>query len=166
LYICCSDHRLLINCHRDHEIDSDIETPVRDHIKFPKIEKPLQCVKGANLSPKKKKRTYSETVLEQPPKDTVKMESKDRMQEREQNKQNTREVSAKSFTENPVDRPVKKKAKLKEKIQLPYVAKDHIVSSQKSVKEQEQELPSLPLSATRKIPPSLFPRVDSETEKR
>ncbi|XP_066390009.1 protein ENHANCED DOWNY MILDEW 2-like isoform X2 [Miscanthus floridulus] len=157
--------RILIYC-LDHEIDSDIETPVRDHIKFPKIEKPLQCVKGANLLPKKKKRTYSETVLEQPPKDTVKMENKVRMQEREQNKQNTREVSVKSFTENPVDRPVKKKAKLKEKIQLPYVAKDHIVSSQKSVKEQEQELPSLPLSATRKIPPSLFPRVDSETEKR
>lgn len=157
--------RILIYC-LDHEIDSDIETPARDHIKFPMIEKPLQFVKGANLLPKKKKRTYSETVLEQPPKDTVKMKSKVRMQEREQNKQNTREVSAKSFTENPVDRPVKKKAKLKEKMQLPYVAKDHIVSSPKSVKEQDQELPSLPLSATRKIPLSLFPRVDSETEKR
>lgn len=65
---------------------------------------------------------HNETVLEQPPKDTVKMKSK-RIQE---SKQNTREVSAKSFTENPVDRP-------------------------------------LSLSATRKIPLSLFPKVDSET---
>ena len=85
------------------------------------------------------------------------------MLEREQNKQDTREVSAKSFTQNLVDTPVKKKAKLKEKIQLPYVAKDHFISSPKSVKEQEQELVPLPLSAIRK---SSFPKVDSETEKR
>lgn len=93
----------------------------------------------------------------------MKMKSKGRMQEREQNKQNTGEVSAKSFTENPADGPVKKKAKLNEKIQLRYVAKDNFVSSPKSVKEQEQELP---LSTTGKIPLSLFPIVNSETEKR
>ncbi|KAL5657787.1 hypothetical protein ACJX0J_030950, partial [Zea mays] len=155
--------RILIYC-LDHEIDSELETPVRDHIKFPKIEKPLQFVKkGSSLLPKKKKRTYSETVLEQSPKDTVKRKSKVHMLEREQNKQDTREVSAKSFTQNLVDTPVKKKAKLKEKIQLPYVAKDHFISSPKSVKEQEQELVPLPLSAIRK---SSFPKVDSETEKR
>jgi|UniRef100_A0A804Q8Z8 hypothetical protein len=164
MYVYCSGDRLLINCHRDHEIDSELETPVRDHIKFPKIEKPLQFVKkGSSLLPKKKKRTYSETVLEQSPKDTVKRKSKVHMLEREQNKQDTREVSAKSFTQNLVDTPVKKKAKLKEKIQLPYVAKDHFISSPKSVKEQEQELVPLPLSAIRK---SSFPKVDSETEKR
>lgn len=164
MYVYCSGDRLLINCHRDHEIDSELETPVRDHIKFPKIEKPLQFVKkGSSLLPKKKKRTYSESILEQPPKDTVKMKSKVRMQESEQNKHDTREVSVKSFTQNVVDTPVKKKGKLKENKQLPYVAKDHFVSSPKSVKEQEQELVPLPLSAIRK---SSFPKVDSETEKR
>jgi hypothetical protein len=115
------------------------------------------------LLPKKKKRTYSESILEQPPKDTVKMKSKVRMQESEQNKQDTREVSVKSFTQNVVDTPVKKKGKLKENKQLPYVAKDHFVSSPKSVKEQEQELVPLPLSGIRK---SSFPKVDSEIEKR
>ncbi|XP_008669978.1 protein ENHANCED DOWNY MILDEW 2 isoform X7 [Zea mays] len=154
---------ILIYC-LNHEIDSELETPVRDHIKFPRIEKPLQFVKkGANLLPKKKKRTYSESILEQPPKDTVKMKSKVRMQESEQNKHDTREVSVKSFTQNVVDTPVKKKGKLKENKQLPYVAKDHFVSSPKSVKEQEQELVPLPLSGIRK---SSFPKVDSEIEKR
>lgn len=43
------------------------------------------------------------------------------------------------------------------------MAKDHFVSSPKSVKEQEQELVPLPLSGIRK---SSFPKVDSEIEKR
>ncbi|RLN34979.1 protein ENHANCED DOWNY MILDEW 2-like isoform X2 [Panicum miliaceum] len=157
--------RILIYC-LDHEIDSEIDTPVRDHIKFPKVEKPAQFFKkGAKLLAEKKKRTFSEAVLDQPLKDTGKMKGIVHVQK---SKQTNREVSTKSFTEDLVFKPEKKKAKfLKEKIQTePHVAKDPSVNSPKPVKEQEQELVVLPSSATRKIPLSSFPIVDSEAEKK
>lgn len=118
------------------------------------------------LLDKKKKRTFSEAVLDQPLKDTRKMMV--RVQKTEQTKQICREISMKSFTENLVVKPEKKKAKcFKEKMrQESHVANDASVSSPKSVKEQEQELVVLPSSATRKIPLSSFPTVDSEAEKR
>lgn len=118
------------------------------------------------LLDKKKKRTFSEAVLDQPLKDTRKMMVC--VQKTEQTKQICREVSMKSFTENLVVKPEKKKAKcFKEKMrQESHVANDASVSSPKSVKEQEQELVVLPSSATRKIPLSTFPTVDSEAEKR
>lgn len=118
------------------------------------------------LLDKKKKRTFSEAVLDQPLKDTRKMMV--RVQKTEQTKQICREISMKSFTENLVVKPEKKKAKcFKEKMrQESHVANDASVSSPKSVKEQEQELVVLPSSATRKIPLSTFPTVDSEAEKR
>ncbi|KAJ1289089.1 hypothetical protein BS78_02G138300 [Paspalum vaginatum] len=155
--------RILIYC-LDHEIDSDIETPVRDHIKFPKIEKtPQYLKKGDKLLAKKKKRTYSESVCDQPLKDNMKMKTRVYVQEGEQNKQTTREVSEKNSTENLVYRPEKKKAKfVKEKIQLPDVPNDPLSSPL----PQEQELAPLPSFATRKIPQSSFPTVDSEIEKR
>ncbi|XP_072148269.1 protein ENHANCED DOWNY MILDEW 2 isoform X2 [Setaria viridis] len=148
--------RILIYC-QDHEINSEIDTPVRDHIEFPKIRKPAQ---GAKLLVKKKKRTFSDAVLDQPSIDTGKMKGMVRVQKSEQIKQTSREVSTKSFTEDLVFKPEKKKVKLlKEKIQP-----EPRVSSPKPVKEQE--LVVLPSSATRKIPLSLFPIVDSEVEKR
>lgn len=155
--------RILIYC-LDHEIDNDIDTPVRDHIKFPKIEKPSQFLKKGPKLLVKKKRTCDESVHDQLLKDTMKVKNKVSVQEREQNKQTTREVFD---TEDLVYRPEKKKAKvLKEKIQLPNVPKDPSVSSPKPAKEPQQEQAPLPLSATRKIPLSSFPTVDSETEKR
>jgi hypothetical protein len=98
--------------------------------------------------------------------DTGKMKGMVRVQKSEHIKQISREVSTKSFTENLVFEPEKKKTKfLKEKIQPELrVAKDPSVSSPEPVKEQE--LVVLPPSATRKVPPSLFPIVDSEVEKR
>ncbi|WVZ64093.1 hypothetical protein U9M48_013662 [Paspalum notatum var. saurae] len=155
--------RILIYC-LDHEIDSDIETPVRNHIKFPKIEKTHQYLKkGDKLLVNKKKRTYSDSVCDQPSKDNMKMKSRVHVQEGEQNKQTTREVSEKNSTENLVYRPEKKKAKLVKKIQLPDVPNDPSLSSPLP---QEQELAPLPSSASRKIPQSSFPTVDSEIEKR
>ncbi|RLM85862.1 uncharacterized protein C2845_PM04G16980 [Panicum miliaceum] len=160
--------RILIYC-LDHEIDSEIDTPVRDHIKFPKVEKPAQFFnKGDKLLVKKKKRTFNEAVLDQPSKDTGKMKGMVHVQKSELTEQTSREVSTKSYAEDLVSKPEKKKAKLlKEKIQPePRVAKDPSVSSPKPVKEQEQELVVSPSSATRKIPLSSFPIVDSEAEKR
>lgn len=118
------------------------------------------------LLDKKKKRTFSEAVLDQPLKDTRKMMV--RVQKTEQTKQICREISMKSFTENLVVKPEKKKAKcFKEKMrQESHVANDASVRSPKSVEAQEQELVVLPSSATRKIPLSSFPTVDSEAEKR
>ncbi|CAN6204060.1 unnamed protein product [Urochloa humidicola] len=160
--------RILIYC-MDHEIDSEIDTPVRDHIEFPQDEKAAQCSKkGAKLVVKKKKRTFSEADLDQPSKGTGKMKGMICVQKSEQTKQTSREVSTKSFIEDLVFKPEKKKAKfLKEKIQPePRVAKDPSVSSPKPGKEQEQELVVLPSSATRKTPLSSFPTVDGEAEKR
>ena len=139
---------------------------MRDHIKFPKVEKPAQLFKkGDKLLVKKKKRTFSEAVLDQPSKNTGKMEGMVHVQKSEQT---SREVPTKSYTKDLVFEPEKKQAKfLKEKIQPePHVAKDPSVSSPKPVKEQEQELVVLPSSATRKIPLSSFPVVDTEAEKR
>jgi len=161
--------QVLLNCYRDHEIDSEIDTPVRDHIKFPEVEKPARVFKkGDKLLVKKKKRTFSEAALDQTSKNTGKMKGMVHVQKNEQTKLTSREVSTKSYTEDLVFKPEKKKAKLlKEKIQPePRVAKDPSVSSPKPVKEQEQELVVLPSSATRKIPLSSFPIVDSEAEKR
>ncbi|PAN11153.1 hypothetical protein PAHAL_2G204400 [Panicum hallii] len=160
--------RILIYC-LDHEIDSEIDTPVRDHIKFPKVEKPAQFFnKGDKLLVKKKKRTFNEAVLDQPSEDTGKMKCMVHVQKSELTEQSRREVSMKSYAKDLVSKPEKKKAKLlKEKIQPePRVAKDPSVSSPKPVKEQEQELVVSPSSATRKIPLSSFPIVDSEAEKR
>ncbi|XP_062199170.1 protein ENHANCED DOWNY MILDEW 2-like [Phragmites australis] len=160
--------RILIYC-MDHEIDSEIDTPVRDHIKFPKIEKIEKTAefikKKAKSLIKKKKRTYSESVLGQTSKEPAEMTDKVYLQEREQT---TRKVPVKISSENLVDKPEKKKAKfLKEKIQVKtHMAKDGSISSPKPAKEQEQEIVPLPSSATRKIPLSSFPTVDSETEKR
>ncbi|CAL5080641.1 unnamed protein product [Urochloa decumbens] len=159
--------RILIYC-MDHEIDSEIDTPVRDHIEFPQDEKTAQGSKGAKLLVKKKKRTFSEADLDQPSKDTGKIKGMVRVQKSEQTKQTSREVSTKSFTEDLVFKPEKKKVKfLREKIQPEScVAKDPSVSSPKPGKEQEQELVVLPSSATWKVPLSSFPIVDSEAEKR
>ncbi|CAN6173836.1 unnamed protein product [Urochloa humidicola] len=160
--------RILIYC-LDHEIDSEIDTPVRDHLKFPEVENPAQCLKmGAKLLVKKKKRTFSEADLDQPPKDTWKKKDMVRVQKSEQTKQASRVVSTKSYTDDLVFEPEKKKAKfLKEKIQPEaHVAKDPSVSSPKPIKEQEQELLVLPSSGTRKIPLSSFPIVDNDAEKR
>ncbi|KAF8712051.1 hypothetical protein HU200_028883 [Digitaria exilis] len=156
--------RILIYC-LDHEIDSEIDTPVRDHIRFPKTEEPAQFLKKRLLH-KKKKRTFSEAVRDQPLKDSREMMAC--VQKTEQTKQICRQVSMKSCTENLVVKPEKKKAKfIKEKIHPEsHVPKDASVSSPKSVKEQEQELVVLPSSAARKIPLSSFPTVDSEAEKR
>jgi len=134
--------RILIYC-LDHEIDSEIDTPVRDHIKFPEVEKPARVFKkGDKLLVKKKKRTFSEAALDQTSKNTGKMKGMVHVQKNEQTKLTSREVSTKSYTEDLVFKPEKKKAKLlKEKIQPePHVAKDPSVSSPKPVKEQEQEL--------------------------
>lgn len=116
------------------------------------------------LLDKKKKRTFSEAVLDQPLNDTGKMKVMVPVQKTEQTKQTKREISTKSFTENLFVKPEKKKAKLlKEKIQPEsHVAKDASVSSPKPV----EELVVLPSSASKKIPLSSFPTVDSEAEKR
>ncbi|KAL6630944.1 hypothetical protein ACP70R_028284 [Stipagrostis hirtigluma subsp. patula] len=159
--------RILIYC-LDHEIDSEIETPVRDHIKFPIIEKPAGFLKKrAQLPVKKKKRTYDD-ILDQPSEEPARMPVKVRVQESEKSKKTTRKVAVKSSSEHLADKPSKKKDKfLKEEIQLePSIVKEASVSSPRSAKEQKQELVTLPASATRRIPLSSFPSVDSETDKR
>ncbi|TVU11145.1 hypothetical protein EJB05_44712 [Eragrostis curvula] len=157
--------RILIYC-LDHEIDPDIDTPARDHIKFPEIEKQagFSKNKGKTLV-KKKKRTYDESVLDQPSKEPGKMSDKVHMQGR---KQTVKTSSVKVSSDNVGDRPEKKRTRfLKEKMQPePHMAKDASVSKPKPVEEQEQEMVHLPSLATRKIPLSSFPIVDCETEKR
>ncbi|KAL6838985.1 hypothetical protein ACP4OV_031212 [Aristida adscensionis] len=156
--------RILIYC-LDHEIDSGIETPVRDHIKFPNIEKPGFFKK---IRVKKIKRTYSDSLLDQPTEKPARMPEKNHAQESEEIKQTTRKVATKSSFKQLVGKPEKKKAKiLKEQIQLePCIVEDTSMSIPTSTKQQEQELITLPSCSTRKIPLSSFPRVDDDTDKR
>ncbi|GJN28739.1 hypothetical protein PR202_gb16898 [Eleusine coracana subsp. coracana] len=157
--------RILIYC-LDHEIDPDIDTPVRDHIKFPKVKKPVGFLKNrVNLLAEKKKRTYDESFLDQPSKEPAKVTGRVHVQER---KQTIRKLSVNISSGDFVDEPEKKRTRfLKQKIRPePQVAKDASLSSPKPVQEQEEPMVPLPSSDTRKIPPSSFPVVDSETEKR
>ncbi|KAK3132428.1 hypothetical protein QOZ80_6AG0521300 [Eleusine coracana subsp. coracana] len=157
--------RILIYC-LDHEIDPDIDTPVRDHIKFPKVKKPVGFLKNrVNLLAEKKTRTYDESFLDQPSKEPAKVTGRVHVQER---KQTIRKLSVNISSDDFLDEPEKKRTRfLKQKIlPEPQVAKDASLSSPKPVQEQEQQMVPLPSSDTRKIPPSSFPVVDSETEKR
>jgi hypothetical protein len=98
-------------------------------------------------------------------KEPARMAGKACVQER---KQTVKKSSVKISAENLVVESEKRRTKLlKRKIQPePHMAKDSSASSPKHVEEQEQQVAPLPSSATRKIPLSSFPKVDSQTEKR
>ncbi|KAF7072050.1 hypothetical protein CFC21_077241 [Triticum aestivum] len=141
---------------RDHEIDSDIETPVRNHIKFPgipKIVKPADYLKRKNkVLINKRKRDFDESFLEQSSNKAAKVPVKVRVQEDE----HARKFAVKSSSEQFVDKPEKKKPKVK----------DTSASSSRPANEQEKYLATSPSSTMGNLPQSSFPRVDSETEKR
>ncbi|KAM0864881.1 hypothetical protein ACQ4PT_043646 [Festuca glaucescens] len=163
--------RILIYC-LDHEIDSDLETPVRNHIKFPGIAKIVRASdflkKKTNVLTKKNKRTFGETFPDQPSNKPAKLPVKVRVQEDE----HARRSNVKSSSEKFVEKPEKKQAKLfKQRTQPeaestePNLARDSSVSSPRPAKEQEKYLTTSPLS-TGNMPQSSFPRVNSEIEKR
>ncbi|KAG8051851.1 hypothetical protein GUJ93_ZPchr0001g30743 [Zizania palustris] len=155
--------RILIYC-LDHEIDTDIETPTRDHIKFPRIpniDRPARILKNSvNVVAKKKRGSFSEEVPDQ----FAGLSDMALIQESHQ----ARKTCARSSSEHFVDKPEKKKAKLLEVREQPepYMVNDTIASSTKPVKDQEELLATMPSSNTRKIPQSSFPTVDNETESR
>ncbi|KAL5227641.1 hypothetical protein ABZP36_015906 [Zizania latifolia] len=159
--------RILIYC-LDHEIDTDIETPTRDHIKFPcipNIDRPARILKkSVNVVAKKKKRSFSESVPDQLSTEFAGLPDMALIQESDQ----ARKTCARSSSEHFVDKPEKKKAKLLEVRAQPepYMVNDTIASSTKPVKDQEELLATMPSSNTRKIPQSSFPTVDNETESR
>ncbi|KAK3123209.1 hypothetical protein QOZ80_8AG0626260 [Eleusine coracana subsp. coracana] len=139
--------RILIYC-LDHDMDLDIGTPSRDHLKFPHIAKPVHSVKKKvkDLA-QKKRRTFDDSYFDEPV------------------QKSSRRAVAKSSVE-----PVKKKAKYLKEIIGPgeSLLECHVVanSPKQPVNKQEQELASLSLPTKRKTPRSSFPAVDSETEKR
>ncbi|OEL26184.1 Protein ENHANCED DOWNY MILDEW 2 [Dichanthelium oligosanthes] len=143
--------RILIYC-LDHDMDLDIGTPTRDHLKFPCISKPVDSVKKKVKELAKKKRRTSDDLYVEP------------MQK------SSRRVDMKGSFEQPGFEPEKKKAKcLKRMIQPeePLVERASLVSSLKQhVKEEEQGLESLSSLATGKTPQSSFPVIDSDTEER
>ncbi|GJN12823.1 hypothetical protein PR202_ga31137 [Eleusine coracana subsp. coracana] len=132
----------------DHDMDLDIGTPSRDHLKFPHIAKPVHSVKKKvkDLA-QKKRRTFDDSYFDEPV------------------QKSSRRAVAKSSVE-----PVKKKAKYLKEIIGPgeSLLECHVVanSPKQPVNKQEQELASLSLPTKRKTPRSSFPAVDSETEKR
>jgi hypothetical protein len=130
-------------------MDIDIGTPSRDHLKFPRISKPLDSVKKkVKELAEKKKRTY--------------LYVKESMQ-----KSSGRVGMKGSFDESGFE-PEKKKARnLKGMIQPeePAVKRAALVNL-KLLKEEEQELENLSSLATGKTPKSSFPVIDGDTEKR
>ena len=133
-------------------MDLDIGTPSRDHLKFPRISKPVDSVKKKVKELAKKKRKVSDDYVNDP------------MQK------SSRSVSMKGSFEQPGFEPEKKKAKnLKRMIhpEEPAVKRAaHVSSLKQHVKGEEQELDSLSSLATGKTPQSSFPVIDSDTEKR
>uniref|UniRef100_A0A0D9V1G7 Zinc finger PHD-type domain-containing protein n=1 Tax=Leersia perrieri TaxID=77586 RepID=A0A0D9V1G7_9ORYZ len=157
--------RILIYC-LDHEIDTDIDTPIRDHIKFPRIpniEKPAILLKKSIKVVKMKKRPFSESVTDQL--STV-LKSPDIVCNKESDC--ARKISARSSSEQLVVKHDKKKTRfLKDRAQPePCMTKDASASSTKPAKVQEKLLATMSSSPSRKTPQSSFPTVDSETEKR
>ncbi|CAM0950878.1 unnamed protein product [Alopecurus aequalis] len=164
--------RILIYC-LDHDIDSDLETPLRNHIKFPGIPKIVRGAdylkKKTNVSTKKKKRTFGETFPDQPSNKPAKLPVKVRVQEDEF----ARRSAVKSSSEQPVEKPEKKKTKLLKQRRRPEIesteanlARDASASSPRPAKEPKKYLATSPSSTTGNMPQSSFPRVNSEIEQR
>jgi len=144
--------RILIYC-LDHDMDLDIGTPSRDHLKFPRTSKPVDSVKKKVKELAEKKRRVSDDWC-----------VNDHMQK------SSRRVGMKGSFERSGFEPEKKKAKnLKRMIhpEEPAVKRAaHVSSLKQHVKGEEQELDSLSSLATGKTPQSSFPVIDSDTEKR
>ncbi|PUZ51084.1 hypothetical protein GQ55_6G145200 [Panicum hallii var. hallii] len=144
--------RILIYC-LNHDMDIDIGTPSRDHIKFPRISKPVNSVKKKVKELAEKKRRVSNDLYVNDP-----------MQK------SSRRVGMKGSFERPGFKSEKKKAKkLKGMInpEEPAVKRAaHVSSLKQHVKGEEQELESLSSLATEKTPQSSFPVIDADTEKR
>ncbi|CAO2188932.1 unnamed protein product [Urochloa humidicola] len=144
--------RILIYC-LDHDMDIDIGTPSRDHLKFPRISKPVGSVtKKVKELAEKKKRTSNVLYVT------------------ESMQKSSRRVRMKGSFEPPGFVHEKKKAKTHKGMiqpEEPAVERAALVSGIKQhVKEEEQELESLSSLATGKTPQSSFPVIDGETEKR
>ncbi|TVU06566.1 hypothetical protein EJB05_49787 [Eragrostis curvula] len=141
--------RILIYC-LDHDMDLDIGTPARDHLKFPRIAKPVHPVKRkVKELAEKKRQTFDDSYVDEPVQKSSRM------------------VVTKRSLEQPVSKPVKKKAKyLKEMIRPEEsVLECHAVANQPK-QPAKDEFTTLSLPATGKTPQSSFPVVDTETEKR
>uniref|UniRef100_A0ACD5Y388 Uncharacterized protein n=1 Tax=Avena sativa TaxID=4498 RepID=A0ACD5Y388_AVESA len=164
--------RILIYC-LDHEIDSDVETPPRNHLKFPGIAKIVRATdylkKKTNVFTKKKKRTFDETFPDQPSNKPANLPIKVHVQE----DVHARRSAVKSSSERLVEKPENKKSMLlKRRTQPepestePNLSRDASASSQRPAKEQQKNLATSPSSTTGNMPQSSFPRVNSEIEKR
>lgn len=157
--------RILIYC-MEHEIDLDIETPVRNHIKFPGLPiKPTEYLKKkTKVLIKKKKRTFDESFLDEPSIKPAKFPGKVRVQENE----HARKIAVRSSSEQLVEKPEKKKVKLLKQRTQPEsnMVRDAAASSPKHANKQEKYWSSSTSSTTMNMPQSSFPIVDSETERR
>ncbi|XP_006644210.1 protein ENHANCED DOWNY MILDEW 2-like [Oryza brachyantha] len=159
--------RILIYC-LDHEIDTDIDTPTRDHIKFPRVSnigKPASLLKKSIKEVvKKKKRPFCESVPDQLLTEPGKSPDMVCVQEIGE----ARTISSRSSSEQFVVKPEEKKTKfLKDRSRpKPCMIKDAATSSTKPAKDHEKQLVTMPSSTSWKVPQSSFPTVDSETEKR
>ncbi|KAF8675577.1 hypothetical protein HU200_047646 [Digitaria exilis] len=144
--------RILIYC-LDHDMDLDIGTPSRDHLKFPRISKTVNSVNKKVKELTEKKRRTSDDLYDNEPMQKC-----------------SRRVGMKGSFEQPGSEPEKKKAKsLKGIIQpaQPAFERTNLISSlRQHVKEEEKELESLSSLATGRIPQSSFPVIDGDTEKR
>ncbi|KAL6644237.1 hypothetical protein ACP70R_015845 [Stipagrostis hirtigluma subsp. patula] len=140
--------RILIYC-LDHDMDIDIGTPSRDHLKFPRTAKPVDSVKTkVKELAEKKRRTFDGSYVDEP------------------TQRSSKRIGMKGSFEQC--EPDKKKVKcLKEMIQPDEsLIECAAVASSPKQPAKEQESRTLSLLATRKTPQSSFPVVDSETEKR
>ncbi|KAL6842480.1 hypothetical protein ACP4OV_027715 [Aristida adscensionis] len=138
--------RILIYC-LDHDIDIDIGTPSRDHLKFPHTEKPVSSVKNkVKELAEKKRRTFGGSCADEPVQKCAKR------------------LGTKGSFEQHGFEPEKKKAECLKDMMQP--KESLVIASSPKQPSKEQGNGSLSLLATRKIPESSFPVVDTEMENR
>lgn len=152
--------RILIYCF-DHDMDLDLGTPSRDHMKFPSVESSTDCVKKkVKKLVEKKKRTFDDFYVDDP------LQKGAKLQEKFNAKDNVkaRRSGMKSSIEQNVFEPKRKKTKyVKEKSQ-PEASSVSAASGPKQ--PQKQEPGTMSSQAMGETPWSSFPIVDSEIEKR
>ncbi|XP_015695945.1 protein ENHANCED DOWNY MILDEW 2-like [Oryza brachyantha] len=155
--------RILIYC-LDHEIDLDIGTPPRDHLRFPHVAKTAYSVKKkVKELAEKKRQIFDDSNVHEP------------LQKRKLNEKfnaksdRAKKAGVKTSFEGHVFESEKKKTKYLKEATLPEASLVECVaaasnSRDQHMKELEKELGTSSLMG--KIPQSSFPIVDSETEKR
>ena len=139
-------------------MDLDLGTPSRDHIKFPSVEKPTDCVKKkVKQLVEKKRRTFDDSNVD----DTLQKAAKLQENFIVKDSVKARRAGMKSSFEQHVFEPERKKRKYIKEAAQPEASSISAANGPKQPRKVQEQEPG-PMSS----PWSSFPTVDSEIENR